>query len=132
MTPELDWQLRLDGKPIAGGTFLLVLTCRITDDQVFIDLKHEQAVSATTFGVHSNISIGGKNHLILFPVGVSSPIPVVVRLFDRNRICAMDSDRFSSLRNALMSFVEAGGSTPATELYHLLYSQPQAPICDAS
>jgi hypothetical protein len=43
-----------------------------------------------------------------------------VRLFDKSRVCAMDYDRFSSLRNAFSAFLETDRSSSVVSLKLLL------------
>jgi len=91
------------------------------------------AVSAI-FIVRCNVCIGGKNYLLLQSPSNSATESgdtrhrpyepdhrtYVVRLLDKDRLTAMDPDRYSSLRNALCSFLETNVQTHPEELEKLL------------
>jgi hypothetical protein len=142
MAYNLDWQLKIDEQPIKGGSFLAVVTCELVGDRFQIKLLDESGAT-NAFKVYSNVNIGGKDYLLLENVSRASSTSTevvdstdttdftvstdstdetltVVRLFDKTRVCAMDPDRFSSLRNAFLSFLEIGETSSIATLRLLL------------
>jgi hypothetical protein len=148
MVYKLDWQLKMNGQPIKGGSFLSIVSCELIAERFRIKLLDESAITAS-FEVYSNVNIGGKDYLLLEPdmtfsiastdptasagstASTGSTVPTgptmstdrtltVVRLFDKTRVCAMDPDRFSSLRNAFSTFMEMGETSSIATLRLLL------------
>jgi hypothetical protein len=118
---NLDWQLRIDARTLKGGSRLAVISCELIGDRFLTKLLDESGAT-DSFRVYSNVNIGGKNYLLLEKDSLDSvdSTLTVVRLFDKTQVCAMDPDRFSSLRNAFLTFLEIGEKTPIAALQLLL------------
>ena len=121
MAYNLNWQLEIHGRPIKGGSFLAVVSCELIGDRFWMKLLDESG-GTDSFKVYSNVNIGGKDYLILEKGSTDSTDEAltVVRFFDKKRICAMDADRFSSLRNAFLTFLEIGETGSIATLSLLL------------
>lgn len=116
-----DWQLMIAGQPVPAGRNVVVLErWRTVDDIVYIELKCDESNLSETFAVRFNVNIGGKNYLLLEAAQAPVSLYVVARLFGPDKICAMDPDRFSSLKNALASFLEEPKATDIKEFESLL------------
>ncbi len=131
MAYTIDWQLNFNGRLVKGGSQLAVSSCELFNEHYCLGLLDE-AGEAAEFRVHSNINIGGKNYLLVFASKSSdirdvashtsdpNALLIMLRLLDKKRVCAMDQDRFSSLRNAVSMFLESGKRTALSDLQSVL------------
>lgn len=121
----LLWQLSIAGNPVAPGTIVLIAGRGQLDGSILVMLDHPQTAAQSTFQVVANVNIGGKNYLLLHEeAGPSQHEIVVARLLDKERICAMDPDRFSSLQNALALFLESPVFAAVEEMEKILGELP--------
>ncbi len=116
----LKWQLQLAGQQIKAGSLLDIAQRFSCDGLVFIEICDRESKVSVRMHVRSNVSIGGKNYLLLDEGVRGLNQIVVVRLIDRNQIRAMDPDRLSSLSNAINSFLDAQTVTTTEELEKIL------------
>lgn len=77
---------------------------------VYVVLQPAEKEKTSTFCVRYNVNIGGKDYFLLESANSPEGDLTVVRCFGPDRFGAMDPDRFSSLRNALIDFLK--GETP--------------------
>lgn len=121
----LDWHLTIAGQTITAGRNVVVLErWRTNDGIVYLELRSDEANLSETYAVRFNVNIGGKNYLLLEAAQAPVSVYIVARLFDADKICAMDPDRFSSLRNALDTFLEEPKINSIEEFEQLLGPLP--------
>lgn len=142
---EIEWQLFIGGAAVKAGSLLVIrdrwqtdgtVYCRIAlgptpvKDQtsfggLLSDTESDGRVGSTDSGAvgevfiaQANISIGGKNYLLVKTVG-SQPRTSVIRL-DLSKVFAMDADRFSSLKSSFNYFIESDMHTSLEEFEKVL------------
>lgn len=117
---SVNWQLVIAGTPVQPGKNLHVNEKWQNDAGAFVVLQSTESDQVSTFCVRYNVNIGGKNYLLLENSSEPAGVLTVVRLFGTDTISAMDPDRFSSLRNALIEFLNHEPPTALDELLKLL------------
>lgn len=120
----LGWQLSIAGNQVAPGAIVVVRERGQVNGSIFLVLDHPQTTEQSTFRVVANVNIGGKNYLLLNEQSNSEGELAVARLMDKERICAMDPDRFSSLQNALSLFLQAPVLATVSEMEKILGPLP--------
>ncbi|HEY9719609.1 MAG TPA: hypothetical protein V6C69_19170 [Trichormus sp.] len=144
---DIEWQLLIDGVAVKAGSPLIIrdkwqtdgtVYCRISlglaavkNESSFGDLFSASAgdgrlgstdSGATTgevFIADANVSVGGKNYLLLKTLPDTQPRTSVIRL-DTGKVFAMDADRFSSLKSSFNYFVESDMRTSLEEFEKVL------------
>lgn len=100
----MNWELILAGKAVRPGKVINIDERGETETGPFLLVRDGESGDSSRLRVHSNVSIGGRDYLLLRDESAGELI--VVRLLDKQRIVAMDPDRFSSLKNALLTYLE--------------------------
>lgn len=116
----LQWQLTIGEYIVKPGSIIEITRRWQKGGQVFITASQNDSNVSATFLVRSNVSIGGKNYLLMEGTSGAREDLVVARLMDQNRLCAMDRDRYSSLSNALATFLQSDTVTPLSEFEQIL------------
>jgi len=129
---SINWQLYIAGEPIKPGVNLRVterwrnaagafIVIRAVDGGTENGTEQTSAdKGSSTFCVRFNVNIGGKNYLLLEDSKSPAGDLTAVRHFSADTLSAMDPDRFSSLRNALIDFLKMEMPTQMEELEKLL------------
>lgn len=117
---SVKWQLVVAGQPVAPGVNVRVQEKWQNAAGAYVVLQLPQSDKSTTFCVRFNVNIGGKNYLLLEDAGTPSGDLTLVRLFSPDSFGAMDPDRFSSLRNAVIDFLNTELPTHVDVLEKLL------------
>ncbi|HEY9784407.1 MAG TPA: hypothetical protein V6D17_03325 [Candidatus Obscuribacterales bacterium] len=111
---KVIWQLTIGGRPVRPGAIVSVSDASTGEaDAVRIKLTDAESAAWQEFEVYARVIIGGKDYLLM---DAANGKLVAARLLDKRRLIAMDPDRFSSLRNALMTFLETNQRTHVSEL----------------
>lgn len=116
---SVNWQIYVAGEPVQPGVNLRVNEKWQNAAGVYVVLQPEENEKNSTFCVRYNVNIGGKNYLLLENAGDPSGDLTIVRHFGPDKLAAMDPDRFSSLRNALVDFLQGELPTKIEELEKL-------------
>ncbi len=128
---SVNWQLYIAGEPVKPGLNLrveekwqsaagayVVLSC--ADEGLEKNAGEDSSAGkSSTFCVRFNVNIGGKNYLLLENASAPAGELTVVRHFSPDNLSAMDPDRFSSLRNALIEYLQTELPTKTEELEKL-------------
>jgi hypothetical protein len=116
---SVKWQLVVAGKPVQPGANVRVAEKWQNAAGAFVVLQPAECEISSTFCVRFSVNISGKNYLLLEDSGAPAGDLTIVRLFSPDRFGAMDPDRFSSLRNALIDFLKTELPTETEELEKL-------------
>jgi hypothetical protein len=116
---SVNWQLYIAGEPVKPGVNLRVKEKWQNAAGVYIVVNCADDDKTSTFHVRFNVNIGGKNYLLLEDASTPAGDLTVVRHFSADNLSAMDPDRFSSLRNALIEFLKSALPTKTEELEKL-------------
>ena len=117
---SVKWQLVVAGEPVQPGTNVRVKEKWQNAAGVYVVLQPADSDNSSPFCVRFNVNIGGKNYLLLEDSGDPAGDLTIVRHFSSDNFGAMDPDRFSSLRNALIDFLKTELPTKPEELEKLL------------
>jgi len=117
---SINWQLFVQGEPVQPGTNLAVKEKWRHAAGAYVVLQPVEKEQSSSFCIRYNVNIGGKNYLLLEDASLPAGDLTIVRLFSADKMGAMDPDRFSSLRNALVDFLETEAPTKLEELEKLL------------
>ncbi len=101
---SVKWQLVVAGEPVQPGANLRIKEKWQNAAGAYVVLQPADSENFSTFCARFNVNIGGKNYLLLEDSGTPAGDLTIVRLFSPDNFGAMDPDRFSSLRNALIDF----------------------------
>lgn len=112
----VNWQLYIAGEPVKPGVNLRVKEKWQNAAGAYVVLQPQEATETSTFCVRFNVNIGGKNYLLLEDAATPAGDLTVVRHFSADNLSAMDPDRFSSLRNALIEYLKTALPTNTEEL----------------
>lgn len=123
--PVLKWEMEIKDHFIKGGKVLSILSRGISSDGVYIDVRESDSGLAARFFIKYNVNIGGKDYLLMHEQNVPAEELTSARVLDKQRLSCMDRDRFSSLLNALTTFVEENEYTSAEELTKMLGDLPR-------
>lgn len=123
--PVLKWEMEIKDHFIKGGKVLSILSRGISSDGVYIDVRESDSGLAARFFIKYNVNIGGKDYLLMHEQNVPAEELTSARVLDKQRLSCMDRDRFSSLLNALTTFVEENEYTSAEELTKVLGDLPR-------
>lgn len=123
--PELKWQLEINGRPVKGGKVISIVKRGCSARGVLLDLKEEESGAASTFVVRYTVNIGGKDYLLIHEDGTTGEELTAIRMLDKNRLSAMDPDRFSSLVNAIYRYLEETEPSNVAELAKVLGDLPE-------
>lgn len=104
---SINWQLFVAGQPVQPGANLRVNEKWQNDHSAYLVLQPFESEMTSIFCVRYNVNIGGKDYLLLENANSPEGDLTVVRCFGPDRFGAMDPDRFSSLRNALIDFLNS-------------------------
>lgn len=118
--PELQWQLKMQNRPIKGGKVITIVSHGQSARGVVLELQDNDSGVASKFLVRYNINIGGKDYLLIHEDGTSDEELTTIRMLDKTRLSAMDPDRFSSLVNAIYRYLKETPPTSIAELSRLL------------
>lgn len=121
---QIEWQMKIGSRPVKPGAMLAVGDRWQDEHGVHLLLECKEIGDSCAFSVRANVQVGGKNYLLLSCDGISGSM-VVARLINADTLCAMDADRFSSLRNALDYFTESGMLTAPAEFEQILGALPR-------
>ncbi|MBA3994763.1 MAG: hypothetical protein C0469_14690 [Cyanobacteria bacterium DS2.3.42] len=117
---SVKWQLVVAGEPVQPGANVRVKEKWQNAAGVYVVLQPADSDNLSTFCVRFNVNIGGKNYLLLEDSAAPAGDLTIVRHFSSDNFGAMDPDRFSSLRNALIDFLKTELPTKPEELEKLL------------
>ncbi|MCC7531481.1 MAG: hypothetical protein IT342_23460 [Candidatus Melainabacteria bacterium] len=117
---SVNWQLVVAGEPVQPGTRVRVREKWQNSAGAHVVLQQPQSDRSSTFCVRFNVNIGGKNYLLLEDASAPAGDLTIVRLFPPDNFGAMDPDRLSSLRNALIDFLQSELPANLEELEKLL------------
>ena len=117
---SVKWQLVVAGEPVQPGVNVRVSEKWQNAAGAYVVLQPPESDKSSTFCVRFNVNIGGKNYLLLEDAGEPAGDLTTVRLFSPESFGAMDPDRFSSLRNALIDFLQTELPTKVDALEKLL------------
>jgi hypothetical protein len=117
---SVNWQLVVAGEPVQPGVNLRVREKWQNAAGAYVVLQPPECNKSSTFCVRFNVNIGGKNYLLLEDASAPAGDLTIVRLFSSDNFGAMDPDRFSSLRNALIDFLQTELPAKLEELEKLL------------
>ncbi len=117
---SVSWQLVIAGEPVQPGANVRVNEKWQNAAGVYVVLQPAESGNTSTFCVRFNVNIGGKNYLMLEDAGAPASELTIVRLFSPDNFGAMDPDRFSSLRNALIDFLQTELPAKPQDLEKLL------------
>jgi hypothetical protein len=120
----LKWQLKIAERFVKAGSAIDISERWQSEGRVFLKVREIDSGNSSHIWVRSIVNIGGKNYLLLEEVDSTGEEFVVARLIDHQRLCAMDPDRFSSLSNALTSFMESHTVTTVAEFESVLGALP--------
>jgi hypothetical protein len=123
----LKWQLKIADRFVKAGSLLDIIERWQTGGSVLLKLREVESGCSVEIWVRDNVNIGGKNYLLFKEVDHAGDEFVVARLIDKHRLCAMDPDRFSSLSNALTSFLESQPATTLAEFENVFGALPLVP-----
>ncbi len=104
---SVNWQLFVAGEPVQPGVNVRVREKWQNAAGAYVVLQPPESDKSSTFCVRYNVNIGGKNYLLLEDASAPAGDLTIVRLFSPDNFGAMDPDRFSSLRNALIDFLQS-------------------------
>ncbi len=104
---SVNWQLVVAGEPVQPGVDVRVREKWQNAAGAYVVLQPPESDKSSTFCVRYNVNIGGKNYLLLEDASAPAGDLTIVRLFSPDNFGAMDPDRFSSLRNALIDFLQS-------------------------
>jgi hypothetical protein len=124
---NLKWQLKIAEHLVKAGSLVEIIDRWQSEGRVFLKLREIGSGNSSPICVKSNINIGGKNYLLFEEVNAADNDFTVARLIDKERLCAMDPDRFSSLSNALTAFAESDTLTTLPEFEKILGALPSVP-----
>ena len=117
---SINWQMFVAGVPVQPGANLRVSEKWRNAAGAYVVLQPAEMESNSTFCVRYNVNIGGKDYLLLEDANHPESNLTIVRCFSSDRFGAMDPDRFSSLRNALIEFLSSESPTKSDALDKLL------------
>ncbi len=117
---SVKWQLVVAGEPVQPGTNVRVREKWQNAAGAYVVLQPPESDKSSTFCVRFNVNIGGKNYLLLEDASAPAGDLTIVRLFASDKFGAMDPDRFSSLRNAVIDFLQSELPAKLEELEKLL------------
>ncbi|HIA52288.1 MAG TPA: hypothetical protein EYN91_09410 [Candidatus Melainabacteria bacterium] len=117
---SIQWQLFVAGEPVQPGANLRVNEKWQNAAGAYVVLQPAEKEKTSTFCVRYNVNIGGKDYLLLEDAHSPEGELTIVRCFSAERFGAMDPDRFSSLRNALIDFLQSEVPTKIEVLDKLL------------
>lgn len=120
----LKWEMMMAREPVKAGKVLDISVRGLTGDGVFFVLRDEEEGSSAVFLVQSHANIGGNNYVFIKDQMSSLDELIVARLLDRDRVAAMDKDRFSSLLNAFNLALEEKEKMQPEELEKILSQLP--------
>jgi hypothetical protein len=117
---ELQWQLIMEKVRInPGATLNVVGSCKDDRGRLFVLLSDPETRVKTEFWLLGAVNISGKDYLFLRKRKSVAKDIYVVR-FQSGNYVAMDSDRFSSLQNALNLYMESQIDVPLESLERFL------------
>lgn len=117
---SVKWQLVVAGEPVQPGANVYVREKWHDAAGAYVVLQPPESDKSSIFCVRFNVNIGGKNYLLLEEASAPAGDLTIVRLFSSDNFGAMDPDRFSSLRNALIDFLQSELPAKLEELERLL------------
>lgn len=117
---SVKWQLVVAGEPVQPGANVCVREKWQNAAGAYVVLQPPESDNSSTFLVRFNVNIGGKNYLMLEDAAAPAGDLTIVRFFSPDNFGAMDPDRFSSLRNALIDFLQSELPAKLGELEKLL------------
>ncbi|MBX9947976.1 MAG: DUF5309 domain-containing protein [Candidatus Obscuribacterales bacterium] len=117
---SINWQLFVAGEPVQAGSSLRVVEKWQNAAGAYVVLQPDEKEISSSFCVRYRVNIGGKDYLLLEDGSVPESALTVVRCFSPLKFVAMDPDRFSSLRNALVDFLKSEHPAKVEDLDKLL------------
>jgi hypothetical protein len=118
--PVLKWQMEIQNHSITGGKVLDIVGRGQTSGGVYIDVRESETGSAARFIIKYSVNIGGKDYLLMHEENDSPDELTSARVLDKQCLSCMDRDRFSSLFNALTTYVESNSYTSPEVLAKVL------------
>jgi hypothetical protein len=126
MMITLNWQMQIGAVKLTGGELLNIIARGRGAQGVFVILREGLSGTASVFLLRGCVNIGGKDYLFMRPQSSPAEELVVATLLDKDRVCAMDIDRFSSLTNAFNAVLDKTLEPDYAKLEQML---GVAPLC---